>query len=66
MHVLPIRELWIYAEILSFLAEIPDNEYIKYFSPDHLLRIPNGHMVGAFSKFALDVLFYLAWLEHNL
>ena len=40
-----------YVENLYFIAEIPDNEYIKYFSPDHLLRIPNGHMVGIFSKF---------------
>lgn len=31
--------------LFFFLAEIPENEYIKYFSPDFSLRIPNGHIV---------------------
>lgn len=40
---------WTWMSYLSlpffFLAEIPENEYIKYFSPDFSLRIPNGHIV---------------------
>ncbi|ONI01114.1 hypothetical protein PRUPE_6G122500 [Prunus persica] len=30
--------------------EIPENEYIKYFSPDFSLRIPNGHIENLNSK----------------
>lgn len=26
-------------------AEIPENEYIKYFAPDFSLKIPGGHIV---------------------
>lgn len=29
---------------LSF-AEIPDNEYIKYFAPDYTLKVSNVNMV---------------------
>ncbi|MBA0587596.1 histone deacetylase 9 isoform X3 [Gossypium hirsutum] len=30
--------------------EIPENEYIKYFAPDCLLNIPNGHIENLNSK----------------
>ncbi|KAG6632163.1 hypothetical protein CIPAW_13G139600 [Carya illinoinensis] len=30
--------------------EIPDNEYIKYFSPEYSLRIPSGHIENLNSK----------------
>ncbi|KAM1310024.1 hypothetical protein ACFX13_006790 [Malus domestica] len=39
-----------------FLAEIPDNEYIKYFSPDCSLRIPNGHIENLNSKSYLSTI----------
>jgi len=32
--------------IIFLLAEIPENEYIKYFSPDYSLKIQSGHLVG--------------------
>ncbi|CAK9314322.1 unnamed protein product [Citrullus colocynthis] len=49
--------------------EIPDNEYIKYFSPDHLLRIPNGHMENLNTKSYLStiktqVLENLRFIQH--
>lgn len=28
-----------------FLAEIPENEYIKYFAPDYSLKIPRGNII---------------------
>ncbi|XP_022957985.1 histone deacetylase 9 isoform X2 [Cucurbita moschata] len=49
--------------------EIPDNEYIKYFSPDHLLRIPSGHMENLNTKSYLStiktqVLENLRFIQH--
>jgi hypothetical protein len=38
-------EYELFTFIAFFLAEIPENEYIKYFSPEFSLRIPNGHIV---------------------
>ncbi|RVW54354.1 putative histone deacetylase 10 [Vitis vinifera] len=35
---------------IHFLAEIPENEYIKYFGPEHSLKIPNGHIENLNSK----------------
>lgn len=33
---------------LIVFAEIPDNEYIKYFAPEYSLKIPHGHIVRSF------------------
>ncbi|RVX02393.1 Histone deacetylase 9 [Vitis vinifera] len=35
---------------INFLAEIPENEYIKYFAPEYSLKIPNGHIENLNSK----------------
>ncbi|XP_040366985.1 histone deacetylase 9 isoform X2 [Rosa rugosa] len=36
--------------------EIPENEYIKYFSPEFSLRIPNGHIENLNSKSYLSTI----------
>ncbi|XP_022754096.1 putative histone deacetylase 10 [Durio zibethinus] len=36
--------------------EIPENEYIKYFSPEYLLNIPNGYMENLTSKSYLSTI----------
>lgn len=39
-----IKESWPFC-LFDFIAEIPDNEYIKYFAPDYSLKIQNGNIV---------------------
>lgn len=34
--------------IFIIYADIPENEYIKYFAPEFSLKIPNGHIVRRF------------------
>ncbi|KAK1299601.1 Histone deacetylase 9 [Acorus calamus] len=36
--------------------EIPDNEYIKYFAPDHSLKIPGGNLENLNSKSYLNAI----------
>lgn len=42
---------------MTFSAEIPDNEYIKYFAPDYTLKVQNLNMVWNLSLLA-PFLFY--------
>lgn len=37
--------------IFIIYADIPENEYIKYFAPEFSLKIPNGHIVCCFCYF---------------
>lgn len=48
-----------------FLAEIPENEYIKYFAPECSLRIPNGHIVCSFKEIDKFILFNKQILYFN-
>lgn len=47
-----------------FFAEIPENDYIKYFGPDFSLKIPNGHIV-CISQQSSVYYFYLFRLFFN-
>lgn len=45
---------------MCLFAEIPENEYSKYFAPDNSLRIPHGHIVCYFCLFIPLTTFYHA------
>lgn len=44
-----------------FLAEIPENDYSKYFAPENSLKIPSGYIVCTFSVFPIS----LNWSVNN-
>jgi len=52
---------WKYFLVALFcFAEIPENDYIKYFAPEFSLKIPNGQIV------CIYLLGFLFGIEFNL
>jgi histone deacetylase 1/2 len=57
------------AQGLVVSAEIPENDYIKYFAPDFSLKIPGGHIENLntksyISSIKVQILENLRYIQH--